>query len=237
MFSRRHFLQSGLALAALPLAARAASDDALRSATGPDWAAWTSPTPPLILPDLSGREHKLSAWRGSVVMLSFWATWCDPCRDEIPLMSAIARRHREEGLRLVAVNVGESLAKVSTFLAKWPVAGTVLHDRNSAAAKAWNAVGLPANYLIDRGGAARQWHLGELDWKADRVSGVVTHAAGLKRARHRAQEGWRKAAGVEPTWERLTPQPGLKPGRAAGHGCLPRRPAYDTGSAAACPSA
>ena len=78
MFSRRHFLQSGLALAALPLAARAASDDALRSATGPDWAAWTSPTPPLILPDLSGREHKLSAWRGSVVMLSFWATWCDP---------------------------------------------------------------------------------------------------------------------------------------------------------------
>ena len=148
MFSRRHFLQSGLALAALPLAARAASDDALRSATGPDWAAWTSPTPPLILPDLSGREHKLSAWRGSVVMLSFWATWCDPCRDEIPLMSAIARRHRE-GLRLVAVNVGESLAKVSTFLAKWPVAGTVLHDRNSAAAKAWNAVGLPAN-LPDR---------------------------------------------------------------------------------------
>ena len=59
----------------------------------------------------------------------------------------------------------------------------MLHDRNSAAAKAWNAVGLPANYLIDRGGAARQWHLGELDWKADRVSGVVTHAAGLKRAR------------------------------------------------------
>lgn len=174
MFSRRHFLQSGLALAALPLAARAASDDALKSATGPDWAAWTSSTPPLILPDLSGREHKLSAWRGNVVMLSFWATWCDPCRDEIPLMSAMARRHREEGLRLVAVNVGESLAKVSTFLAKWPVAGAVLHDRNSAAAKAWNAVGLPANYLIDRSGAARQWHLGELDWKADRVSGVVT---------------------------------------------------------------
>ena len=135
MFSRRHFLQSGLALAALPLAARAASDDALKSATGPDWAAWTSSTPPLILPDLSGREHKLSAWRGSVVMLSFWATWCDPCRDEIPLMSAMARRHREEGLRLVAVSVGESLAKVSTFLAKWPVAGTVLHDRNSAAAR------------------------------------------------------------------------------------------------------
>ena len=85
-------------------------------------------------------------------MLSFWATWCDPCRDEIPLMSAIARRHREEGLRLVAVNVGESLAKVSTF-AKWPVAGTVLRPQQRGG-KAWNAVGLPANYLIDR--AARR---------------------------------------------------------------------------------
>lgn len=174
MISRRRLLQTGLSLAALPFAVRAASDSALKTATGPDWAAWTRPTPPLVLPDLSGREQKLSAWRGNVVIVSFWATWCDPCRDEIPLMSAMARRHREEGLRLVAVNVGEALGKVSTFLAKWPVAGTVLHDRNSAASKRWDAIGLPANYLVDRAGAIKYWHLGELDWKAERVTSVVT---------------------------------------------------------------
>ena len=78
MFSRRRLLQSGLSLAALPLWARAASDSALKTATGPDWAPWTGPTPPLALPDLSGREQKLSAWRGNVVIVSFWATWCDP---------------------------------------------------------------------------------------------------------------------------------------------------------------
>ncbi|CAB5515328.1 Thiol-disulfide oxidoreductase ResA [Achromobacter anxifer] len=174
MISRRLLLQSGLSLAALPWCARAASDDALKVATGPDWAAWTAATPPLALPDLAGRERKLSAWRGNVVIVSFWATTCDPCRDEIPLMSAMAKRHREEGLRLVAVNVGDSAAKISAFLAKWPVAGAVLHDRNSSALKAWDAVGLPANYLVDRGGSVRYWHLGQLDWKSDRVSGVVT---------------------------------------------------------------
>ncbi|QVQ25147.1 TlpA family protein disulfide reductase [Achromobacter deleyi] len=174
MISRRRLLQSGLSLAALPFGARAASDTALKTATGPDWAPWTAPTPPLTLPDLSGRERKLSAWRGNVVIVSFWATWCDPCRDEIPIMSTMAKRHREEGLRLVAVNVGESPAKISAFLAKWPVAGTVLHDRNSAASKKWEAVGLPANYLVDRGGSIRYWHLGELDWTSTRVSSVVT---------------------------------------------------------------
>ena len=179
MISRRLLLQSGLSLAALPWFVRAASDDALKKATGPDWAPWTAPTPPLALPDLSGREKKLSSWRGNVLIVSFWATTCDPCRDEIPIMSAMAKRHREEGLRLVAVNVGDSAARINTFLAKWPVAGTVLHDRNSTVSKQWDAVGLPANYLVDRGGSIRYWHLGQLDWKSDRVGGVVT---GLLRA-------------------------------------------------------
>ncbi|CAB3656827.1 MULTISPECIES: TlpA disulfide reductase family protein [Achromobacter] len=174
MISRRRLLESGLLLAALPQWARAADDSALKTATGPDWAPWTAPTPPLVLPDLSGREHKLSAWRGSVTIVSFWATWCEPCRDEFPLMSTMVKRHREEGLRMIAVNVGEALGKVSTFLSKIPVAGTVLHDRNSAVSKKWEAIGLPANYLVDRGGSIRYWHLGELDWKSDRVTGVVT---------------------------------------------------------------
>ncbi|MCZ8438378.1 hypothetical protein [Achromobacter xylosoxidans] len=62
MVSRRHLLQSALSLAALPGWARAASSDsALKAATGPDWAAWTAATPPLVLPDLAGREQKLAA--------------------------------------------------------------------------------------------------------------------------------------------------------------------------------
>lgn len=203
MISRRRLLQSGLSLAALPAWAFAANNAAsngttnastnatnsaagnaangaannaaaLKAATGPDWVAWTGPTPPLVLPDLGGREQKLSAWRGSVVIVSFWATWCEPCRDELPVLSTMAKRHREEGLRLIAVNVGEAPAKISAFLKKTPINGTVLHDRNSNASKKWDAAALPANYLVDRAGAIRYWHLGELDWKSHAVGGVVT---------------------------------------------------------------
>lgn len=148
--------------------------DALKAATGPNWAPWTGPTLPLVLPDLGGREQKLSAWRGSVVIVSFWATWCEPCRDELPVLSTMAKRHREEGLRLVAVNVGEAPAKISAFLKKTPINGTVLHDRNSAASKKWEAAALPANYLVDRAGTIRFWHLGELNWKSHEIGGVVT---------------------------------------------------------------
>lgn len=174
LISRRRLLQTGLSLAALPCWAGAADDAAPKKATGPDWVPWTAPTPPLILPDLAGREQKLSAWRGSVVIVSFWATWCEPCRDEIPIMSTMAKRHREEGLRLIAVNVGEPPAKISAFLKKTPVTGVVLHDRNSTASKKWDAAALPANYLVDRVGTIRFWHLGELDWKSHAVGGVVT---------------------------------------------------------------
>lgn len=174
LISRRRLLQTGLSLAALPRWADAANDAPAKAATGPDWVAWTGPTPPLVLPDLGGRERKLSAWRGSVVIVSFWATWCEPCRDELPILSTMAKRHREEGLCLIAVNVGEPPARISAFLKKTPVTGTVLHDRNSAASKKWDAAALPANYLVDRGGTVRHWHLGELDWKSHAVGGVVT---------------------------------------------------------------
>lgn len=171
---RRSLLWAALSLGALPVAARAAGDQDLRAASGKDWAAWQGPTPPLALPDLSGRPHTLASLRGTVVLLNFWASWCDPCRDEIPALSALRRRHYEEGLRLVAVNVAESPQKIAAFLAKWPVAGLVLHDRNSIALKQWHAAGLPANYLIDRAGQLKYWHLGELDWNASQVTAPVT---------------------------------------------------------------
>lgn len=173
MITRRQLLQASLALCA-PLPSLAASDDAVTLATGPDWAPWTGSTPPLALPDMGGRMRNLNQFRGSVVIVSFWATSCEPCRTEIPAMSAMAKRHREEGLRLITVNLGDATQKISAFVAKQAVAGVVLQDRNGAAAKQWNAVQLPGNYLVDRSGALRFWHLGALDWNAPGINSTVT---------------------------------------------------------------
>lgn len=170
---RRALLKAGAALACAPAWAGAVGDQALQAATGPNWAHWQGATPALILPDLQGRLHTLTDWRGQVLIVSFWASWCEPCRAELPAMTALIERHRSDGLHMLAVNVGESPQKIATFLEKWPMPATVLHDRNSAALKPWQVLGMPGNFLLDRYGVLRYWHLGALDWEQPQVGAVV----------------------------------------------------------------
>ncbi len=173
--ARRRLLQAGLVLTAAPAWAWAAwpTQEVLKAATGPGWADWRDETPPLALPDLDGRERMLCEFENLVVVVSFWASWCEPCREEFPAMSALARKHHDAGLRLLAVNNAESRSKIDAFLHAWPVEGLVLSDRNGAAAKEWGVVGMPANFVIDRTGALRYWHLGALDWSQPAVADPV----------------------------------------------------------------
>ncbi|WP_353193559.1 TlpA disulfide reductase family protein [Pandoraea pnomenusa] len=176
---RRHFLHtlgalgtaSALAGTATPaLAAGPArgatevDDSALAGASGGALSAWRGATPAFTLPALDGKPHALSEWRGRVVILNFWATWCPPCREEIPAMGAVARQYRERGLALVAISYKEPLATVKPFVDKLPIDGTVLLDTDGAVYKRFGAIGLPATYLIDRAGNARFWRMGELEW-------------------------------------------------------------------------
>ena len=185
---RRRLLQAGLAGAAVPVlhAARAAApaqnaaavsaeEAALKAATGPDWAMWKGGPPlALDLPDMQGRLHGLDELRSSVTIVTFWATWCAPCRQEIPIMSALADRYREKGLRLVAVNDAEAPERIDAFLTRLPIAGLVLHDRNGTAMRGWHVVGMPANFVLDRKGAIRLWHLGGMDWTRPAIVDAVT---------------------------------------------------------------
>ena len=88
-------------------------------------------------------------------------------------MSALADRYRGKGLRLVAVNAAEAPARIDAFLAKLPVGGLVLHDRNGTAMRDWRVVGMPANFVLDRDGRIRLWHLGKLDWTEAVVDGAT----------------------------------------------------------------
>jgi len=182
---RRRLLQAGaagLAVPALPHAfsaqpapqSAAAAEAALKAATGPGWATWKGgPTPSLDLPDLEGHTRGLDEFLGLVVIVNFWATWCEPCQQEIPAMSALADLHAEDGLRLLAVNNGESREKIDAFLEKLQIQGLVLHDRNGTAVRDWKVVGMPANFVVDREGKIRYWHLGALDWAKPAVADPV----------------------------------------------------------------
>lgn len=179
---RRAWLKAAAGASALAASrsmwAATPAETALKAATGPDWGRWQGATPSLSLPDLQGRTHTLDAARGRVIVLSFWASWCEPCRDEFPAMSALAAQWHERGFEIWAVNRAESRARIDEFLARWPIRATVLHDRNGTAARDWQAVAMPANYLIDRSGQVRHWHLGALDWTRPAVLAEVEQLLG-----------------------------------------------------------
>jgi thiol-disulfide isomerase/thioredoxin len=131
---------------------------------------WTGgATPPLVLQDLNGRTHRLADYRGKVVLVNFWATWCEPCRDEMPSIERLRQSLAGKPFEVLAVNIGEPLGRIERFLEKMPLGFPVLLDRDSGAAKAWKARVVPATFLVGPDSRIRYVHYGELDWSSEPV--------------------------------------------------------------------
>lgn len=128
-------------------------------------AHWTGgPAPALALTDLDGRRHDLPAYRGTVLVVNFWATWCAPCREELPSLERLRDALRGKRVEVLTVNVNEGESRVRRFLIDVPLRLPVLLDRHGEAQRAWKVRGLPATFVLDPGGSIRYWYLGELDW-------------------------------------------------------------------------
>ena len=157
--SRRQVLGLSLATvaaAALPGAARAAH---LVRAWPEGKAA-----PAFALTDMDGKAWSLAALKGRPVMLNFWASWCEPCRSEMPSLELVATRHERAGLVVLAVNYQEAAPVIKRFLDVLPFSLPILLDRDGAATAAWTPRVFPTTVLIDRGGTPRHSVLGDLDW-------------------------------------------------------------------------
>ncbi len=140
------------------------------SAVAADLRPWTGgATPPLTLEDLEGRTHSLAEYRGKVVLVNFWATWCEPCRAEMPSMERLRAQLAGQPFAVLGVNMAEPLSRIEKFTAMVPVGFTLLRDRDGATAKAWRARVLPASFLVDRDGRVRYYVYGELDWTSEAV--------------------------------------------------------------------
>jgi thiol-disulfide isomerase/thioredoxin len=121
-------------------------------------------TPPLVLKDLKGVTHDLLQYRGKVVLVNFWATWCEPCRDEMPSMQQLKRKLAGRPFEVIAVNLAESENKVVDFLRRYPAEFTVVLDRNSTARSDWNVKVLPTSFVVDADGVIRYSVVGEFNW-------------------------------------------------------------------------
>ncbi|MGH7456121.1 MAG: peroxiredoxin family protein [bacterium] len=112
------------------------------------------------LPDVSGGEVTLQSFRGKVVLLNFWATWCGPCREELPELDRVQEKFRKRGLAVVAVTVDNELENIRGFLKKYDLDLQALWDRRKKVADAYKVEKMPSSYLIDRNGVIRFVHLG-----------------------------------------------------------------------------
>ena len=101
---------------------------------------------------LEGSRQSLSSFKGKVVFLSFWATWCGPCKEELPSIQALYNKLSGKGFVVVAVDIGEDREKVSQFVKEHNLTFPVLLDADVAVGSAFGASSIPTNYLLDRSG-------------------------------------------------------------------------------------
>jgi thiol-disulfide isomerase/thioredoxin len=127
------------------------------------------PVPDLELADLDGKPWKLGTHAGKVVVLNFWATWCEPCRIEMPSLEAMAVKFKPNGLVVCAINYKEPAEKIRQYLEKNPFKATVLLDPDGDATSDWTPRVFPSSVLIGRNGKPTSVVVGDLDW----VGGVA----------------------------------------------------------------
>ncbi|MFO1078916.1 MAG: TlpA disulfide reductase family protein [Planctomycetota bacterium] len=142
----------GTGTASLPATARAATALAPPSAS--------MPAPDFSLAGPKASKVSLAQFRGQVVMLNFWATWCGPCRQEMPLLEAMYKKYKPMGFTLIGVNVEPDSKAAEAFLQKLPVSFPVAFDTDSAVSKLYKVQGMPSTVIIDRKGNARVLHKG-----------------------------------------------------------------------------
>jgi peroxiredoxin len=126
-------------------------------------------TPALELQDVDGKLHRLADYRGKVVLLNFWATWCAPCREEMPSMQSLRESFEGRPFAVLAVNVGEGERAARDFGEKMALRFPILLDRDMTATRAWSARVLPASYVIGPDGKVAYSYLGAIDWSSPQV--------------------------------------------------------------------
>ncbi len=120
----------------------------------------STPAPDFTLKSNSGKNIKLSELRGQVVMINFWASWCGPCRQEMPILNQLYQRYEPMGFTLLGVNVEEDSAAANKVLREIPVDFPVLYDNKNQVSETYQVRAMPSTILIDRDGKVRYLHKG-----------------------------------------------------------------------------
>lgn len=127
------------------------------------WLEEPRTAPAFMLPSTDGEERSLDSYRGRYVLVNFWAVWCAPCRKEMPSMQVTYDALREDGLGMVAIHVGPSIANARDFASRLGLEFDIVVDEDMALTE-WQVLGLPTTFLVDPEGRIVAEAVGERDW-------------------------------------------------------------------------
>jgi peroxiredoxin len=146
---------------------------------GLDEVAGRPPAPAFDLADPDGGQIRLADYAGKPLIVNFWATWCPPCRAEMPSLQRAWEQVRGEGIELIAINVGESEGTIKRFLEQVPVDFPLPMDLESKVVQAWPVRGLPTTFVVDPRGRLVFKAAGEREWDD---AGLLDQVRALKQA-------------------------------------------------------
>jgi len=128
--------------------------------------------------DTSGHRVSLSAHRGSVVLVDFWATWCEPCADSMPVLESLHQRFGSRGLVVIGVSQDRTASAIAPFARRHGVTFPIVHDASNAIAGRYSPPRMPTTYLIDRAGIVRHVHAGYRSGDAATLEREITALLG-----------------------------------------------------------
>ena len=123
------------------------------------------PAPRLELADQEGRRHRLEDYRDHVVIVNFWASWCTPCRKEMPSLQATKRAYSDAGLLVLAVSLDDSWQATAQAMRGYELDFVALLDQDGETAGRWGALAVPTAFLVDKQGKIRLRIVGGYDWE------------------------------------------------------------------------
>ena len=131
--------------------------------------------PELILSDPSGKLHSLSELGGSVVFVNFWATWCPPCREEMPSIQNLYNQFKyQKGFRMVTILYRDDYQKAMAYLKENNYDFPVVVDTDEKTARAYGVTGVPETYIVDKKGILRKKIIGPFDWASPRAVSLMS---------------------------------------------------------------
>ncbi|WP_053228221.1 TlpA family protein disulfide reductase [Spirochaeta cellobiosiphila] len=164
-------------LLALPLGGIWAEENSINnqlSSLGFDLPTENFKVPQFQLEDLQGTMKPISTYEGKVVLLNFWATWCPPCREEMPSMQKLYNEWSGKGFEIVAINLSEKKDTVQSFLTDNAYTYPVLMDYDGAIGSQWFGVtGIPTTFVLDKNGMVRGRLVGTRDWNQKDVKDLL----------------------------------------------------------------